>query len=142
MVSPKRDTVARALATVSRHLAMLRKCGLVTCSKEGRWCHYRRAPLPRREPGAEGIAVQMGVGPRAFHTRKGSPQTPSLPCWKRRPKATLPPWLTPSLALRYLASPFPRYLQGIAVTFSRCSSSSAKANGGVRRRCAPLSGSN
>ena len=40
--------VRRDQPTVSRHLAMLRKCGLVTCRKEGRWCHYRRAPLPRR----------------------------------------------------------------------------------------------
>ena len=39
--------VGRDQPTVSRHLAMLRKCGLVTCRKEGRWCHYRRAALPR-----------------------------------------------------------------------------------------------
>lgn len=38
--------VGRDQPTVSRHLAMLRKYGLVTCRKEGRWCHYRRAPLP------------------------------------------------------------------------------------------------
>ena len=38
--------VGRDQPTVSRHLAMLRKCGLVTCRKEGRWCHYRRAALP------------------------------------------------------------------------------------------------
>jgi DNA-binding transcriptional ArsR family regulator len=25
---------------------MLRKCGLVERRKEGRWCHYRRTPLP------------------------------------------------------------------------------------------------
>lgn len=40
--------VKRDQPTVSRHLAMLKKCGLVTCRKEGRWCHYRRAPLPPR----------------------------------------------------------------------------------------------
>lgn len=40
--------VRRDQPTVSRHLAMLRKCGLVTCRKEGRWSHYRRAPLPMR----------------------------------------------------------------------------------------------
>lgn len=39
--------VRRDQPTVSRHLAMLRKYGLVTCRKEGRWCHYRRASLPR-----------------------------------------------------------------------------------------------
>jgi ArsR family transcriptional regulator len=38
--------VRRDQPTVSRHLAMLRRCGLVTCRKEGRWCHYRRAALP------------------------------------------------------------------------------------------------
>jgi ArsR family transcriptional regulator len=38
--------VERDQPTVSRHLAMLRKCGLVTRRKEGRWCHYRRAALP------------------------------------------------------------------------------------------------
>ena len=38
--------VGRDQPTVSRHLAMLRKCGLVTCRKEGRWCYYRRAALP------------------------------------------------------------------------------------------------
>ena len=39
--------VGRDQPTVSRHLAMLRRCGLVTCRKEGRWMHYRRAALPR-----------------------------------------------------------------------------------------------
>ena len=38
--------VRRDQPTVSRHLAMLRKCGLVERRKEGRWCHYRRTPLP------------------------------------------------------------------------------------------------
>jgi ArsR family transcriptional regulator len=38
--------VDRNQPTVSRHLAMLRKCGLVTYRKSGRWCHYRRTPLP------------------------------------------------------------------------------------------------
>jgi DNA-binding transcriptional ArsR family regulator len=61
MVSPKRDTVARALATVSRHIAMLRKCGLVTCRKEGRWCHYRRAPLPRRLARMVDLAAPPGT---------------------------------------------------------------------------------
>lgn len=38
--------VERDQPTVSRHLAMLRKCGLVERRKEGRWCHYRRTTLP------------------------------------------------------------------------------------------------
>lgn len=38
--------VGRNQPTVSRHLAMLKKCGLVTSRKEGRWCHYRRTALP------------------------------------------------------------------------------------------------
>lgn len=38
--------VGRDQPTVSRHLAMLRKYGLVSCRKEGRWCHYRRTKLP------------------------------------------------------------------------------------------------
>jgi len=37
--------VRRNQPTVSRHLAMLRKCGLVEYRKEGRWCHYRRTKL-------------------------------------------------------------------------------------------------
>jgi DNA-binding transcriptional ArsR family regulator len=38
--------VKRDQPTVSRHLAMLRKCGLVETRKEGRWSHYRRTQLP------------------------------------------------------------------------------------------------
>ena len=38
--------VGRDQPTVSRHLAMLKRCGLVTSRKEGRWCHYRRTALP------------------------------------------------------------------------------------------------
>ncbi len=30
--------------SVSRHLAYLRKAGLVDCTKKGLWCHYRLAP--------------------------------------------------------------------------------------------------
>ncbi len=40
--------VGRSQPAVSRHLAFLRRHGLVTARKEGRWCHYRRAPLPTR----------------------------------------------------------------------------------------------
>jgi len=32
--------------TVSRHLAYLRKAGLVSGRKDGLWVHYRLAPLP------------------------------------------------------------------------------------------------
>ena len=32
--------------TVSRHLAYLRKSGLVATRKDGLWVHYRLAPLP------------------------------------------------------------------------------------------------
>ena len=42
------EEVRRNQPTVSRHLAMLRKCGLVKVRKEGRWSYYRRAPLPPR----------------------------------------------------------------------------------------------
>lgn len=38
--------VERDQPTVSRHLAMLRKYGLVSCRKDGRWSHYRRTKLP------------------------------------------------------------------------------------------------
>ncbi len=38
--------VGRDQPTVSRHLAMLRKCGLVEDRKEGRWRYYRRTALP------------------------------------------------------------------------------------------------
>jgi DNA-binding transcriptional ArsR family regulator len=38
--------VRRDQPTVSRHLAMLRRGGLVAVRKEGRWCHYSRRPLP------------------------------------------------------------------------------------------------
>jgi ArsR family transcriptional regulator len=41
------EEVGRNQPTVSRHLAVLRKLGLVTVRKEGRWSHYRRADLPR-----------------------------------------------------------------------------------------------
>jgi ArsR family transcriptional regulator len=38
--------VKRDQPTVSRYLAMLRRCGLVVVRKEGRWSHYRRTQLP------------------------------------------------------------------------------------------------
>lgn len=49
--------------TVSRHLAMLRKCGLVSCRKEGRWCHYRRTALPRALARMVDLAAPPRPGP-------------------------------------------------------------------------------
>lgn len=48
--------------TVSRHLAYLRKAGLVLGRKEGLWVHYRLAPLP--DPVAQTVvnAVNHALG--------------------------------------------------------------------------------
>lgn len=48
--------------TVSRHLAYLRKFGLVQGRKEGLWVHYRLAPLP--DPVAQTVvdAVNHALG--------------------------------------------------------------------------------
>ena len=48
--------------TVSRHLAYLRKSGLVQGRKEGLWVHYRLAPLP--DPVAQTVveAVNHALG--------------------------------------------------------------------------------
>lgn len=48
--------------TVSRHLAYLRKSGLVQGRKEGLWVHYRLAPLP--DPVAQTLleAVSHALG--------------------------------------------------------------------------------
>jgi len=48
--------------TVSRHLAYLRKTGLVQGRKEGLWVHYRLAPLP--DPVAQTVveAVNHALG--------------------------------------------------------------------------------
>ena len=56
--------VKRDQPTVSRHLAMLRKCGLVERRKEGRWCHYRRAALP---PALARLVDLATPSPRAKH---------------------------------------------------------------------------
>lgn len=40
------DSLALPQPTVSRHLAYLRKAGLVTGRKDGLWVHYRLAPMP------------------------------------------------------------------------------------------------
>lgn len=49
--------------TVSRHLAMLRRCGLVIARRDGRWMHYRRAALPPRLSRLVGLAAGLqGLG--------------------------------------------------------------------------------
>lgn len=35
------DTLAAPQSTISRHLAQLRRCGLVTARRDGTWMHYR-----------------------------------------------------------------------------------------------------
>lgn len=34
------DELAVTQPTLSHHMKVLCECGLVTCRKEGRWCHY------------------------------------------------------------------------------------------------------
>jgi ArsR family transcriptional regulator, arsenate/arsenite/antimonite-responsive transcriptional repressor len=48
--------------TVSRHLAYLRKSGLVTGRKEGLWVHYRLATLPDPVLQAVFDAVEHALG--------------------------------------------------------------------------------
>lgn len=55
--------VRRDQPTVSRHLAMLRKCGLVEARKEGRWCHYRRTKLPPALARLVDLAAPPSRGP-------------------------------------------------------------------------------
>lgn len=42
------DTLRVPQPTASRHLAYLRRCGLVLCRREGQWCYYRLAPVRSR----------------------------------------------------------------------------------------------
>jgi len=58
--------VGRDQPTVSRHLSVLRKLGLVTARKEGRWSHYRRAALPRDLA----RLVDLAAPPRGGHRRR------------------------------------------------------------------------
>lgn len=58
--------IGRSQPAVSRHLAFLRRSGLVTVRKEGRWCHYRRAPLPPRLEALVDLAA-----PPVRRTRRG-----------------------------------------------------------------------
>jgi ArsR family transcriptional regulator, arsenate/arsenite/antimonite-responsive transcriptional repressor len=59
--------VKRDQPTVSRHLAMLRKCGLVTVRKEGRWSYYRRAPLP------PGLSKMVDLAAKLVKPKPGGP---------------------------------------------------------------------
>jgi ArsR family transcriptional regulator len=59
--------VKRDQPTVSRHLAMLRKCGLVTVRKEGRWSYYRRAPLP------PGLSKMVDLAAKLVKAKPGGP---------------------------------------------------------------------
>ena len=60
--------VKRDQPTVSRHLAMLRKCGLVTVRKEGRWSYYRRAPLP------PGLSKVVDLAAKLVKPKPGGPR--------------------------------------------------------------------
>jgi ArsR family transcriptional regulator len=55
--------------TVSRHLAYLRKSGLVAWRKEGLWVHYRLAELP--DPVLQTVfdAVKHAIGHVSVHDR-------------------------------------------------------------------------
>ena len=55
--------------TVSRHLAYLRRTGLVTGRKEGLWVHYRLAQLP--DPVIQAVldAVKHAIGHVDAHDR-------------------------------------------------------------------------
>jgi len=59
------DEVGRDQPTVSRHLAVLRKLGLVTVRKDGRWAHYRRTPLSKDL----GRLVDLAAPPRGGRCR-------------------------------------------------------------------------
>ncbi len=54
--------VGRSQPAVSRHLAFLRRCGLVKARKEGRWSHYRRAALPPDLVALVDLAAPPGAG--------------------------------------------------------------------------------
>jgi len=57
--------VGRQQPTVSRHLAMLRRCGLVVQRKQGRWSYYRRTSLPR----SLSTIVDLAAPPRGGRCR-------------------------------------------------------------------------
>ncbi len=55
--------------TVSRHLAYLRRTGLVAARKDGLWVHYRLAPLPDPVMRALLDAVTHAIGHAESGTR-------------------------------------------------------------------------
>ena len=48
--------------TLSHHMKVLCDCGLVTCRKEGRWCHYTVVPEVARELASFFSAMVGGGG--------------------------------------------------------------------------------
>lgn len=48
--------------TLSHHMKVLCDCGLVTCRKEGRWCHYTVVPEAARELASFFSAMVEKVG--------------------------------------------------------------------------------
>ena len=48
--------------TLSHHMKVLCDCGLVTCRKEGRWCHYTVVPEVARELASFFSAMVEKVG--------------------------------------------------------------------------------
>ena len=60
------SAAARALhvtqPTLSHHMKVLCDCGLVTCRKEGRWCHYTVVPEVARELASFFSAMVEGDG--------------------------------------------------------------------------------
>ena len=60
-------------STVSRHLAYLRKRGLVVGRKEGLWVHYRLAkPAGEHPPRAHGLPGGMFQGNRGVDARSAT----------------------------------------------------------------------
>ena len=57
-----------SMATVSKHLTVLRSAGLVDCRKEGRWVYYRLAEVRPGSAEADGVAMvrRIAEGSRAF----------------------------------------------------------------------------
>jgi ArsR family transcriptional regulator len=56
------ETLGIPQAKASRHLAYLRRAGLVAARKEGLWVHYRLAPVSDRVAARVFEAVRHGLG--------------------------------------------------------------------------------
>lgn len=54
------DAMSAPQSTISRHLAQLRRCGLVTARRDGTWMHYRLNPAL---PGWADLAVKTLMEP-------------------------------------------------------------------------------